>query len=129
MQPFKFHSFQEFFDAISPKERFLVDLLRSTILESIPDCKEKLSYNVPYFYKNRNICFIWPASIPWGNVPLDGVSLGFCYGNLLEDAEDYLDKGKRKQVYMKTFFEPTDITIETVMTLLKEAAEIDNLWK
>jgi hypothetical protein len=43
------------------------------------DCKEKLAYNVPFFYRHSRICYIWPASIPWGKVE-KGVAIGFCKG-------------------------------------------------
>jgi hypothetical protein len=29
----------------------------------MPDCKEKLAYNVPFI--TSRICYIWPATIPW----------------------------------------------------------------
>ncbi|MFE3846770.1 DUF1801 domain-containing protein [Flavobacterium sp. LB3P45] len=57
----------------------IVLFLRKIILEFMPDCKEKLAYNVPFYYRHSRICYIWPASISWGKVE-EGVAIGFCKG-------------------------------------------------
>lgn len=129
MQNVNFNSVEEFLDYLPDKEREIVDYLREIILECIPDCQEKLSYNVPYYYKHSRICFIWPASVPWGNVKLKGVQLGFCMGNLLQDDINYLEKGNRKQVYSKTFFNITDIDVDLLRTYLFDAVEVDERIK
>ncbi len=129
MQNVSFRSVEEFLDYLPDNERQIVDLLREVIQDCIPECREKLAYNVPYFYRHKRICFIWPASVPWGNVKQDGVLLGFCDGNLLHDEIGYLDKGNRKQVYTKTFFSPADIDIDLIKTYLFEAVELDELKK
>jgi len=50
------------------------------ILDHLPTyCKEKISYNVPYFYGKKGIVIIWPASIPRGGIK-SGVLLGFWQG-------------------------------------------------
>lgn len=110
MQHINFSSVEDFLAYLPSYERAIVDVLRDIVLQSIPDCTEKLSYNVPYYYRHSRICFIWPASVPWGRVPLHGVQLGFCNGNLLYDDRDYLDKGNRKQVYVKVFTNVQEIT-------------------
>jgi hypothetical protein len=50
----------------------------------MPDSKEKLAYNVPFYYRHSKICYIWPASIPWGKVS-SGVGIGFCKSASLLD--------------------------------------------
>lgn len=102
-QPFKFCSYIEFFEHIKPHERELVSYLDELIKDVIPNTKRKLAYNVPFYYGKRRICFIWPASVPWGNVKLQGVQLGFCEGYLLSDPTGFLEKGNRKQVCTKTY--------------------------
>ncbi len=121
----KFDSTEEFFDFIPGHERAIAESLREIILECLPDVEEKLSYNVPYYYRKRRICFIWPSSIPWGNVKRDGVLLGFCYGNLLNNDLNYLEKGGRKQVFTKTFMSPTEINEDVLRKYLFMAMEID----
>ncbi len=125
MQNVSFKNVEEFLDSLPEKEREIVDYLREIILECIPDCHEKLSYNVPYFSKHARICFIWPSSIPWGKVKANGVQLGFCQGNLLMDDINYLDKGDRKQVYSKTFFDIEDIDVDLLKAYLFDAVEVD----
>ena len=130
MQNVNFKNVEEFLEYLPVNERKIVDYLREIILDCIPDCQEKLSYNVPYYYKHSRICFIWPASVPWGNVKMNGVQLGFCRGNLLQDDIDYLEKGSRKQVYSKTFFAIEEIDVDLLRAYLFDAVEVDEqIWK
>ena len=125
IQPVKFLSLEDFLSYLPNHERKIVDFLRQIIWQCIPDCQEKLAYNVPYYYRFSRICFIWPASVPWGNVKLNGVQLGFCQGHLLPDDLEYLEKGKRKQVYTKTFAQLKDIDGDMVKAYLLSAVEVD----
>lgn len=124
----KFQSFVEFWEYIPENERIIVDVLRQIVLETIPWCKEKLAYNVPYFYGNRRICLIWPGSIPWGGFR-SGVFFGFCQGPLLSDPENYLKHGTNKQVFYRIFHSPEEIDEHAITQLLKEAIEIDRKFK
>lgn len=126
MQNVNFSSVDEFLDYLPEHEREIVDRLRELIHEYIPNANEKLSYNVPYYSRNKRICFIWPASVPWGKVKLNGVQLGFCYGNLLRDELGFLEQGDRKQVFTKTFQSLQDIDVDLVKMFLIEAVEMDN---
>ncbi|MBP7239934.1 MAG: DUF1801 domain-containing protein [Saprospiraceae bacterium] len=125
MQNVHFESMDEFLDYLPEDELNIVLKLRDLILQALPDCIEKLSYNVPYYKRHANICFIWPSSISWGNVKQEGVRLGFTKGYLLEDTAGYLDKGQRKQVYCKDFFTIQDIHPDIVQSFLYEAALLD----
>lgn len=126
MQNVNFQSIDDFLDFLPARELELVEILRGIIGACLPEAEERLSYNVPYYYGKRRICFIWPSSVPWGNVKKDGVLLGFCYGHLLPDEEGYLEKGNRKQVLTKTFNRPGEIEPNMIRYYLFEAAEIDN---
>ena len=125
-QPFDFHSVDEFLDHLPEHELEIVEELRRIVFECIPDAKEKLSYNVPYYSRRKRICFIWPSSVPWGNTPMKGVQFGFTSGYLLQDDGGYLDKGTRKQVYTKTFYSTDDIDAEMLRSLLFEALAVDS---
>lgn len=117
----------EFLDYLPENEKEIVLFPRAIILECLPGCKEKLAYNVPYYYRNSRICFIWPPSVPWGNVNIKGVQLGFCQGYLLRDELNYLEKGDRKQVYWKCFSSLEEIDVALVRNFLFEALEIDSM--
>jgi len=125
----KFQSFVEFWDFLPEKERIVVDVLRPIILENLPStCKEKLAYNVPYYYGNKRICLIWPGSVPWGGIR-DGVLLGFCQGYKLSDPENYLTHGTNKQVYYKIYHSVDEINETAIISLLKEAVNCDVKFK
>ena len=122
----KFKSILEFWEFLPEHERVIVDVLRQIVLKTLPShCKEKLSYNVPYFYGKRRICLIWPGSVPWGGIR-EGVLFGFCYGNRLKDANHYLTHGSNKQVFYKIFHSPGEIDYDAMVGLLNEAVEVDN---
>lgn len=114
----------EFLDYLPPNELKIVERLRELVIGCIPDAKEKLSYNVPFYYRHARIVFIWPGSVAWGKTQKQGVELGFCRGHLLSDPS-YLNTGNRKEVYIKTFYSTKEIEADTVRQLLYEAVVID----
>lgn len=122
-QDVSFDTVEEMLQFIKPEEQTLVEQLREIVLTCIPDAKEKLAYNVPFYYRHSRICFIWPGSVPWGGIK-DGVLFGFCKGHLLSDA-GYLEAGKRKNVFTKTFYSLKEINREMLCQLVYEAAWID----
>ena len=94
----------ELFSLLPENERIIVDVLRQIICEVLPVyCREKISYNVPFFYGNKSICIIWPSTIPRGGIK-EGVLLGFWYGNRLKDADHFLTHGTNKKVFLQNIF-------------------------
>jgi hypothetical protein len=125
----KFQSFVEFWEYLPENERIITDVLRQIVLANLPDgCKEKLTYNVPYYYGKRRICLIWPGSVPWGGI-MEGVFFGFCYGNRLEDSGRYLTHGTNKQVFYKIYKSVDEIDEIAITSLLNEALRIDNAFR
>ena len=125
----KFRSLVEFWEYLPEKERIITDVLRQIVLENLPaHCKEKLTYNVPFYYGKRRICLLWPASVPWGGFK-NGVMLGFCHGNKLKDADHYLTHGSNTQVFYKIFQSTSEIDIDAIVSLLKEAVETDGSFR
>ena len=124
----KIRSLVHLFELLPEEERIIVDVLRQIIIETLPGrCKEKISYNVPFFYGNRGICIIWPASIPRGGIK-EGVLLGFWYGNKLKDTDHYLTHGTNKQVFYKIYKSAEEIDEEAIVKLLNEAVQLDELY-
>jgi hypothetical protein len=125
----KFQSFVEFWDFLPQQERIIVDVLRQIVQTHLPkSCKEKLAYNVPFYYGNRRICLIWPGSVPWGGIK-SGVLLGFCQGFRLADLDNYLKHGTNKQVFYRIYQTVDEIDEAAIAALIKEAVEIDLRFK
>jgi hypothetical protein len=125
----KTQSLVEFFDRLPDEQRIIVDVLRQIIKENLPaHCKEKISYNVPFFYGKKGICIVWPAAIPRGGIK-EGVLLGFWYGCKLEDIDQYLKHGTNKQIFYKIYKSVDEINERAIKKLLKEAASLDAKWK
>ena len=125
VQQVKFESIQDFLNFLPKHELDIVQHLRSIVLACFPNPIEKLSYNVPYYYQYSRVCFIWPSSVPWGNVKKNSVLLGFCKGYQLRDEINYLEKDARKQVYVKTFYNTKDIDPHLIKTYIFEAISVD----
>ena len=124
----KIRSILELYERLTPEEQLITDVLRQLARETLPaHCKEKLSFNVPYFFGKKGICIIWPASIPRGGIKT-GVLLGFWYGNRLKDPGRYLTHGTNKQIFYKIYHTAEEIDQEAVISLLEEAVELDNTW-
>lgn len=125
----KIKSLLHLYEVIPEHERIMVDVLRQIIQENLPaNGREKISYNVPFFYGNKGICIVWPSAIPCGGIK-KGVLLGFWYGNKLKDTANYLTHGTNKQIFYKIYNSVEEINIKAVTKLLKEAAKLDKLWK
>lgn len=126
MQEVSFNDLEECMAYIPANELALVTKLREIIFQAIPDCHEKLAYNVPYYKRRANICFLWPASILWGSKPqYEGVRLGFTKGYLLNDETGYLDQGNRKEVAYKDFIHLEEIDESVLIPFLLCAADVD----
>ena len=123
----KIKSILQLFEILPENERIIVDVLRQIILENLPaESKEKISFNVPYFYNKRGICIIWPSTIKGGGIK-EGVLLGFWYGNKLKDQDHYLTHGKNKQIFYKIFKAPEEIDELAIIKLLREAAAVNTV--
>lgn len=124
-EPLKITSLVQLYDLLPENERLTVDVLRQIIKDALPStCREKISYNVPFFYGKRGICIVWPASVPRGGIKT-GVLLGFWHGNKLKDTAGYLERGTNKQVYYKIYYHPSEIDEPILTGLLKEATLLD----
>lgn len=112
-------------ESLPGEQRIITDVLRQIIIETLPSyCKEKISYNVPFFYGNRSICLVWPAAVPRGGIK-EGVMLAFWYGNRLPDKGNFLTRGTNKQIFYKIYQSADEIEEESIVNILKEAAELD----
>jgi hypothetical protein len=121
-------SLLQLFETLPENERIIVDVVRQIILENLPAyCKEKISFGVPYFYGNKGICIVWPATVPRGGIK-HGVLLGFWYGNKLNDKDKYLTHGTNKQIFYKIYHSPQEINEHEIAKLLKEAVKLDLLF-
>jgi len=114
-------------------EQVLVKKLRALVTECIPKAVEKAyeGQAMPFYTRNRMICFIWPPSMTWEpdmnheKRKAKGVALGFNQGNLMSNEDGVLLAEGRKQVYMMYFKKLSDIDPARVRALLFEAAMID----
>lgn len=129
LDPFiKIKSISHLYEVLPEDQRITVDVLRQIIIaHTPPTCKEKISYNVPFFYRNKGICIVWPAFIPRGGIK-KGVLLGFWYGHRLRDADNYLTHGTNKQIFYKIFNAVGEINERAIVKLLKEAVKLDEKW-
>ena len=125
----KIKNIVELFTLLPEEERIITDVLRQIILETLPGyCKEKISFNVPFFYGNKGICIVWPATVPRGGIK-SGVLLGLWYGNKLADKDNFLTHGSNKQIFYKIYYKADEIDERQIKKLLKEAIKLDQSFK
>ncbi len=121
----KIRHLHELLEILPEDEWIMLDVLRNIVINKLPKyCKEKFSHNVPYFYGNKGICIIWPATIPRGGIK-KGVLFGFSQGYKLKDEDQYLSKGTNKRVYYKIFNSVEEIDAVALNKLLDEAIALD----
>ena len=116
----KYQDVDEMVASLPREERALMNRLRALVKECIPKAEEKAYYDwaVPFYKRNRLICFIWPQ-------PSKGVTLGFQYGNLMSNEDGALLAEGRKQVYVMYIKSMQELDEKKVKALLFEAAMID----
>jgi len=124
----KISNLVELYALLPEDEKLMVDVLRQIIIETLPKyCKEKISYNVPFFYGNKGICIIWPSTVPRGGIK-KGVLLGFWHGHQLMDDDRFLSHGTNKQVFYKIYQAVEEIDENPIKKLLKEALRLDRTF-
>ena len=122
----RFATVEECLDFLPADERALTEQLRELIISEMPDLKERISFNVPYYRLRRDACFIWPASILWGKSrTYNGVRFGLCYGNLVDGCEPYLQRGERKQVCWRDLTAISAGDERMIRSLLRAAIRLD----
>ncbi len=122
----RFASVQECLDFLPAEERALTEQLREFIISEVPELRERLSFNVPFYKLHRDVCFLWPASVLWGkHKTYAGVRFGFSYGMLLSDPSSYLQRGDRKQVLWRDLEQFTKADERMLGQLLAQAVERD----
>lgn len=127
MQDVNFRSVDDMMDYLPQDEKEITQVLRELVKDCIPHVREKLAYNVPFYSLNKNICYIWPGSIPWGKSTFQGVQFGFTSGNLLQDEVNFLEAGKRKHVRTRLLKKLHEDDLNMLRTFLFEAVEVDSL--
>ena len=118
---------EEFLASLPQKEREITVRLRNIVLKTAQELKEKFSYGVPFYFGKTRVCFIWPASAPFGRKD-SSVEMGFCRGNLLSDEYKILEHGTRKQVYIITYTSTKQIQGKILKELIEEAMIVDDLY-
>lgn len=121
-----FQNMAELLAFLPENQLVVVQFLRELIFDTIPNIKERLSSDIPFYSVHKGVCYIMPGAIPWGET-WDGVEFGFNYGYLLLDENNYLDKGNRKQVFTKRFFSVDEINEEILRAYLSEAVDNDEI--
>ncbi len=120
-------SIEAFFYDLPESERTICFRLRDIILQAAPDFEELFSYGVPYYFRNRRVCCIWPASAKGG--PKRGVFLGICHGNLLSNEQGIIEMGDRKQFGLIRYYAASEIQEEVILEILQEAILVDGELK
>ena len=98
-------------------------VLRELILETLPDVREKLSWGAPFCFGRQSICYVWPASVPWGKLT-EGVALGFTKADRLDHA-GYLTRTEGSRLGRHIFSATEDIEVDRVQELLRQAWVVD----
>ena len=114
----------DLFDALPETERIIAAILREIVKENLPNAREKLSWGAPFYHGKRSICFIWPASIPWGKLD-KGVALGFARADALNH-NGFLGNSEGKQIGRHVFTSAEEIDVALVTNLLQQALAFDD---
>ncbi len=123
-QPIKYKDVEDLLVQLPREQLVVLESLRQLVFDTLPRVREKLSYNVPFYYLNRRIAFIWPGHVPWGGIQ-DGVLLGFTKGYLFQDEKILFPEARHKEIRQLRFTTPEQIPVDLIKALLIEAAALD----
>jgi hypothetical protein len=112
------------FDSLPKNEKIIALRLRALLLNVGPHVTEKKAFGAPFYYAIHRFAFIWPASIPWGNIK-KGVALGFTKGHLMMNEEGLLQAEGRKNVYRIIFNRPEELDELQINQWIQEALLLD----
>ena len=123
---------ETFIDSLPKDEREILKWLRELIISADDRISEKLSYSVPYFSRNRRLFFLWPASVipgpPGKRLNAPKVTFGFCYGNLLSNAQTLLVDENRRQVFTIPIYHALEIPDQWLREIINEAILVDDAF-
>jgi hypothetical protein len=125
MQDVSFRHIGEMLDYLPPDQLELVELLRELVFECIPDVKEKMTYNIPFYRLFGSICYIWPGAVAWGGKTWPGVTIGFNKGYLLGEIGHFLEAENRKHVWLKRYFKPEEVDADQIRACLFASVDLD----
>jgi hypothetical protein len=83
-----------------------------------PGISCKLSYKIPFYYRNSWICYIYPQK-------KGGIEFAFTRGDELSNEQGILDARGRKQVAGILFHSMDDIPMESLLEVIQEAILLD----
>lgn len=124
-------SIENFINILPQAEKEITFSLRKIVLSTNPYFEEKFAYGVPYYYIQKRVCFIWPASIPRSGFKA-GVMFGISNGVVLKKKFDVISCGNCKVVGWLRFHKLSEIKPKIIKEILLEAIvfqEMQNLLK
>jgi hypothetical protein len=108
---------ESFIYNLGQPESEIAEILRHFILSLDPSIREKIAYGIPFFYKNKNICYLNPSS--------GGIDLGFVRGSKLQIQHPGIESKNRKMVRTIFLKKVDDIDFELLLSVMKEALYLD----
>lgn len=108
---------ESFIDKLAGQQRELADVLRHFILSVDPEIREKISYGIPFFYKEKNICYLNPVAA--------GIDLGFVKGSKFKRAFPGIEMKNRKKVRTIYLQNADTIDFELLLSAFHEALSLD----
>lgn len=92
----------------------IAEVLRKTILETVPGVIEKYSFKIPFYHYYGMFCYL--------NKTKTGIELCFCRGKDLVDAWPQLKTNERAMVAGISFNSMTDLKKHSIRSLIAGAA-------
>ncbi|MCX8491355.1 MAG: DUF1801 domain-containing protein [Cyclobacteriaceae bacterium] len=94
----------------------IFSILRNIVFDVGSHVQEKVSYNIPFFYFHRPLCYLSPT--------FDGMYIGFVRGSQLSNEHVLLEKKNKKFVRSIHFYSLAELEgrEEIIRQILNEAA-------
>lgn len=95
-------------------------LILHDFIVNIPKIEAKYRFKIPFYFRNRWVCYLNP-------IKDDGIELVFLNGKKMKDRLGLLEDRGRKMVAGIRIYDPIEIPLESIASLLEEAFVLDDL--
>ncbi len=103
-------------------QKLILEFLHHWLIKSYPGIQAKIRYGIPFYYKNKWICYMNP-------IKNGQVEIAFTRANLLKNENGLLQFGTRKQVAGVIIQDLATLPIDALKASMAEAIELDSNTK
>ena len=102
--------------------RLIFHQLRDLIINSSPKITEKFSYQCPFYYYKRPLCYLYTSKMK-----PEKLLLGLCQGAQLSNVHEVFTATERKQIRLVEIDVNKNLELDTIREIVNEAIILQDI--